>query len=140
MRGGGSRAEGGIRWWAPSAAAAVAILLIVVVIALVGQRSVPKVVEFNLQGESVSPDEVVQVKIEFSRPMDHQATEEAFSIEPDIQGEFSWAPRTLVYTTTRKPEPGTEYTVNAGESKDSSGKRSRAFTGTFTVRRSDGGE
>ena len=133
----GSEAEAGIKWWVPLIAAAVAILVIVVVIALVGQRVVSHVVAFNLEGETVSPEEIVQVKIEFSRPMDHKATEEAFSIEPEMKGEFSWAPRTLIYTSTRKPKPGVEYTVKVDESSDTCGERSRAFSGTFTVRRSD---
>ena len=138
MRNGGSEAEVRIKWWIPSIAAAAAILVTVVMIALVGQRAVPHVVAFNLEGETVSPEEIVQVKIEFSRPMDHGATEEAFSIEPELKGEFSWSPRTLVYTSTRKPKPGVEYTVSVGESSDACGERSRAFSGTFTVRRSDG--
>lgn len=138
MRDGGSEAEVRSKWWAPSITAASAILVIVVVIALVGQRAVPHVVAFNLEGETVSPEEIVQVKIEFSRPMDHKATEEAFSIEPELKGEFSWTPRTVVYTSTRKPKPDVEYTVQVGESSDACGERSRAFSGTFTVRSSDG--
>ena len=135
---GGSEAEVRSKWWVPSIATTAAILVIVVVIALVGQRAVPHVVAFNLEGETVSPEEIVQVKIEFSRPMDHKATEKAFSIEPELKGEFSWTPRTLVYTSTRKPKPGIEYTVQVGESSDACGERSRAFSGTFTVGPSDG--
>jgi len=137
MTEGGSEAEAGTRWWVPSIVAAAAILGIVVVIMLVGQSAVPHVVMFNLESETVPPEEIVQVKIEFSRPMDHKATEEAFSIEPELKGEFSWTPRTLVYTSTRKPKPGVEYTVKVGESSDTSGESSGDFTGTFKVRRSD---
>jgi hypothetical protein len=128
------------RWWAPSVVVSGVIVVLVAVVLLVGQRVVPHVVGFNLQGASVSPDVTVQLKLEFSRPMDHKATEEAFSITPGLTGNFSWSQRTLVYTSTRKPDPGTRYTVRVGESEDTLGRKSKGFSGTFeTTGESDGG-
>jgi hypothetical protein len=123
--------DAGRRWWAPPAVAVGVLVAISAVVLVVGQRAVPHVVEFNLEGSSVSADETVQVRLEFSRPMDHKATEDAFSITPELAGEFSWSPRTVVYTSTRKPKPGFEYTVRVGESRDTYGRRSKAFSGTF---------
>lgn len=107
--------------------------LIILVVLVIGERTYPHVVGFNLEGQVVPVRESLQMKIEFSRPMDRAEAEEAFSLEPSLEGDFSWSARTMVYTCWELPEPGVDYEVRVGEARDESGKKSRPYTGDFTA-------
>ncbi len=54
------------------------------------------------------------IKVSFDQPMTETQTESAFSINPEVQGNFSWEDngKTLVFTPTDYYESSTKYTVN----------------------------
>ena len=56
------------------------------------------------------------LKITFSGPMNQTSVEEAFSIDPPIDGEITWDNFTLIFTPTDGWEEGQEYTVTIGAS------------------------
>lgn len=56
--------------------------------------------------DSTSPLEIV-----FRMPVDTDGIEEAFQIEPEIEGTFSWNMRTLIFQPEYALPPGSEYVV-----------------------------
>ncbi len=56
------------------------------------------------------------LKITFSGPMNQTSVEEAFTIDPSIEGEITWENFTLIFTPTDGWEEGQEYIVTLGDS------------------------
>ena len=69
------------------------------------------------------PLEETEIRISFSVPMDHRSTESAFSISPQVAGEFEWRGDVLVYVLTEKMESYTTYIASLGPTtKDAENK------------------
>jgi len=57
----------------------------------------------------------MHVEIHFTKDMDEQACQDAFSLNPPVPGQFSWPnPKTMKFTPTNPFEPNTTYSVNVG--------------------------
>ncbi len=56
-----------------------------------------------------------QLKITFDQEVDKKSAEEKFSIEPSIEGVFSWARNTLIFTPAKSLAYGTKYTLSLKE-------------------------
>lgn len=119
-------------WWLPGVLMAAVLLLAAGVLLAVGPRSQARVESFNLEGELTTSRPEVQLRFEFSRPMDKQAVQEAFGTEPELEGEFSWSGREMVYTLFERPDPGA-YEVTISGSVDSYGRASSPYRGSFRV-------
>jgi len=65
-------------------------------------------------GEEQALDEPIVVA--FAQPMDRASVEEAFSIEPEEKGRFSWEKNDLVFTSAEPLERGESYQVTVAES------------------------
>ncbi|TEU12927.1 MAG: alpha-2-macroglobulin, partial [Anaerolineales bacterium] len=65
-------------------------------------------------GEEQTLDE--PIVIAFDQPMDRASVEEAFSIEPEVEGRFSWEKNDLVFTPADPLERGESYQVTVAES------------------------
>ncbi len=61
------------------------------------------------------------VRIAFTSPMNRAATEEAFSIAPEVEGDLTWENGDLVFTPRQRLEPGGRYTINLRGARDSVG-------------------
>jgi len=57
--------------------------------------------------------------IAFDQPMDQASVEEAFSIEPEVDGRFSWEKNDLVFTPAEPLERGESYQVTVAEGANS---------------------
>lgn len=82
-----------------------------------GDRTTPKVREFNWQGQEVGIADQAMI-FTFSRPMDRVSVENNFRIHPPLSGKFSWAGRRMAYTLTQPIPYGTEYQVEINQAKD----------------------
>jgi hypothetical protein len=71
----------------------------------------PQVVSHFPIGAEVDID--VNVTIDFNEEMQHLSVEEAFSIEPHVEGTFSWMGKTLIFTPLSLTND-TMYTVTLG--------------------------
>ncbi len=66
-------------------------------------------------GQEVSPDALITIR--FDQPMERRRTEDAFSIEPSVNGSFIWQDvRTLLFRPRASLSVGTEYRVRIAES------------------------
>ena len=68
-------------------------------------------------GEEQTLDE--PLVIAFDQPMDKPSVEEAFSIEPEVEGRFSWEKNDLVFAPAEPLERGESYQVTVAESAQS---------------------
>jgi hypothetical protein len=104
-----------------------------------GERTAPRVREFNWQGKHVGADDTAFV-LTFSRPMDHASVEENLRITPPMPGKISWAGRRMAFTPTLPLPYGTAFEVQLQGGKDQFGKPGnshatmRPFTGQFRTR------
>jgi hypothetical protein len=77
------------------------------------------------------------VSITFSESMDRDSVERAFSISPDVAGQFTWSPdsRILTFTPDQSLENGRDYrvTVDAGAHDLAGNSMAVAYTFTFTT-------
>lgn len=73
----------------------------------------PEVVEWFPTAEIDSLNPSMPISIEFSHPMADQTVVSAFSIEPEVEGSFSWNENgnELTFTPSTKFDPTTEYSV-----------------------------
>ena len=55
------------------------------------------------------------ITVTFSERMSRTATQSAFSVFPDVDGEFSWNENTLIFTPAEKLMPETVYGVTIRE-------------------------
>jgi len=122
---------------------AIALMLVLAILTGIvlwsGERTAPRVREFNWQGKHVGADDTAFV-LTFSRPMDHASVEENLRITPPMPGKISWAGRRMAFTPTLPLPYGTAFEVQLQGGKDQFGKlgNSRAtmrpFTGQFRTR------
>jgi len=68
-------------------------------------------------GEEQALDE--PIVIAFDQPMDQLSVEEAFSIEPEVEGHLSWEKNDLVFTPAESLKRGESYQVAVAESAES---------------------
>ena len=90
-----------VRWFAVIALG-VALLAVVLYFASTVDGRPPAVGEYRLT-QSLSTDAGValtttSIEVEFSEEVDHAAAQDAFSIEPDVSGAFSWSGSTMIFT------------------------------------------
>jgi amino acid transporter len=63
-----------------------------------------------------------KISITFSEEMDHPSVQSAFSISPNVTGNFTWNGSTMTFTTKNELLPGTTYFVKIEKSaKDAHG-------------------
>ncbi len=78
----------------------------------------PTVIDNTPIGENVPVR--ARITITFSEPMDKGSVKKAFSIYPEVSGEFDWEENTMVFNPRSNLNHGTAYTVMIGtEAKDS---------------------
>jgi uncharacterized protein YfaS (alpha-2-macroglobulin family) len=83
-------------------------------------------------GEEQALDE--PIIIAFDQPMDQTSVEEAFSIEPEVEGRFSWEKNDLVFTPAEPLERGESYQVTVAESARSAARLPLKEPVTFAFR------
>lgn len=75
------------------------------------------------------------ITLEFSVPMDHAATEAAFTVSPAVEGSFSWSGTTLRFEPLSALVPGGRYAVTVAGARDAEGNRLGGDTSfSFTTR------
>ena len=76
------------------------------------------------------------VSVQFDEVMDRSSVEERFSIEPEIEGEFSWNGSRLIFRPAIRLTPETNYSVTVGEGAQSEAGREllEEFNFQFRVR------
>ncbi|MEE9150574.1 MAG: Ig-like domain-containing protein, partial [Thermoplasmata archaeon] len=89
----------------------------------------PHVVGYSPSGVEV--DIKVNVTITFNEAMDHLSVEGSFSIEPYVEGNFSWDGNTLIFTPLNLTD-NTIYTVTIGEEAEDSAGNSLSFQFQFS--------
>jgi hypothetical protein len=111
-------------------------LLTVAVLGL-GDRTAPRVREFNWQEQQVGRQDQAMI-FAFSRPMDRASVEENFRVQPPLAGKFSWAGRRMAYTLTQPIPCGTVFQVDIDRATDrfgtNQGKPMTPFMGQFRSR------
>jgi hypothetical protein len=98
-------------------AAMLALLLLIGFLLLNGDRSSPRVRDFNWQGKQVGGDDIAFL-IAFSRPMNHASVEQNLQLEPPLPGKISWAGRRMAYTLTAPAPYGTSFQVKLQGAQD----------------------
>lgn len=93
------------------------LLVLIGVLLLSGDRSAPRVREFNWQEKQIGADDRAFL-LTFSRPMDHSSVEQNLKIQPDLKGKVSWAGRRMAYTLDQPAPYGTEFTVSLTNARD----------------------
>ena len=104
--------------WIAVLAVGVALLAVVLYFASTVDGRPPQVAEVRLT-QALSTDARVavttsSVEVVFSEPVDHRQAEAAFSIEPDVDGAFSWSGSVMVFTPVDPLPLETEFTINVG--------------------------
>jgi hypothetical protein len=94
-----------------------AIALLIGILLLSGDRSAPKVRDFNWQGKQIGADDRAFI-LTFSRPMDLPSVEQNLRIQPDLKGKISWAGRRMAYTLDQPAPYGTEFTLSLTNARD----------------------
>ena len=95
-----------------------AVLSVVIgLLLLSGDRSAPRVRDFNWQNKQVGSDDSAFV-LTFSRPMDHTSVEQNLQIEPSLPGKTSWAGRRMAYTLNAPAPYGTAFRVKLQNAQD----------------------
>jgi len=116
-------------------AASLTIALLSVVIGLMlllGSQALPSVRTFSWQDKAVSANDVAFL-LTFAQPMDPQSVEQNLTIEPPLEGKFSWAGRKMAYTLAMPAPYGQSYKLSLPEAKalSRSGKGSRDLDAGF---------
>ncbi|HEY9749581.1 MAG TPA: Ig-like domain-containing protein [Allocoleopsis sp.] len=118
------------------------MLLLAVLIGLLvwsGDRSAPKVREFNWQNKQIGAEDTAFI-LTFSRPMDQTSVESNLKLDPPLPGKISWAGRRMAYTLIMPAPYGTKYQVQLQDAQDrftAEGKNRAAiqpFLGQFRAR------
>jgi hypothetical protein len=106
---------------------------------LSGDRSAPRVRNFNWQDKQIGGEDVAFV-LTFSRPMDEASVERHLKIEPTLLGKTSWAGRRMAYTLTAPAPYGTTFRVKLQDAQDRftqagpNRAKMQPFEGTFRSR------
>ncbi len=95
----------------------VILIVLIGILLLSGDRSAPRIRDFNWQAKQVGSDDRAFL-LTFSRPMDHPSVEQNLRIEPDLKGKVSWAGRRMAYTLDQPAPYGTEFTVSLSNARD----------------------
>lgn len=76
------------------------------------------------------------ISVQFDEVMDRPSVEERFSIEPPVEGSFSWNGSRLIFSPTANLVPDASYTVTIGEGAESDAGRKllEEFSFDFRVR------
>jgi hypothetical protein len=112
---------------------------LIVLMLLSGDRSAPRVREFNWQDKQIGGEDVAFV-LTFSRPMDDASVERHLKIEPPLPGKTSWAGRRMAYTLTAPAPYGTTFRVKLQDAQDRftqmgpNRAKMQPFAGTFQSR------
>ncbi len=93
------------------------LIVLIGILLLSGDRSAPRVRDFNWQGKQIGSDDRAFL-LSFSRPMDHSSVEQNLKIQPDLKGKISWAGRRMAYTLDQPAPYGTEFTVSLSNARD----------------------
>lgn len=114
-----------------------ALSLLIGLLLLNGDRTAPRVRDFDWQGKQVGADDTAFI-LTFNRPMDFESVQQNLKITPGLPGKASWAGRRMAYTLTTPAPYGLEYTVELAGAKDRFGGANRAtlqpFKATFRSR------
>jgi dipeptidyl aminopeptidase/acylaminoacyl peptidase len=95
-----------------------AILTVAIALLLLwGDRSVPRVREFNWAGKDIGASDRAFI-LTFSRPMDRPSVEENLRIDPPLPGKISWAGRRMAYTLTVAPPYGSKFDLQLSGARD----------------------
>ncbi|UCE38149.1 MAG: Ig-like domain-containing protein [Thermoplasmata archaeon] len=96
----------------------------------------PTIVETSPGGSDVSIAEIITIR--FSKTMDETATENAFSISPQVSGKFEWEGNTLKFIPDDLLVRGRVYTVTMDSSaKDLDGNNVLGYSWQFTTKSSE---
>ncbi|WNZ45679.1 hypothetical protein Q2T42_28225 [Leptolyngbya boryana CZ1] len=87
------------------------------ILLLSGDRSAPRVRDFNWQGKQIGADDRAFL-LTFSRPMDHASVEKNLRIQPELKGKVSWAGRRMAYTFDQPAPYGAEFTISLESARD----------------------
>jgi hypothetical protein len=87
-----------------------------------GDRTMPKVRDFNWQNRSVSAIDTA-FTLTFNRPIDRPSVEAKLKIDPPLPGKISWAGSKLAYTLTNPAPYGYTYQVNLSGAREAIGKK-----------------
>lgn len=106
-----------LRWFAVIALG-IALLAVVLYFASTVDGRPPAVGDYRLT-QSLSTDAGValtttSIEVEFSEEVDHSAAQDAFSIEPDVSGAFSWSGSTMIFTPDASLPLETAFSVAIG--------------------------
>jgi hypothetical protein len=94
-----------------------AIAFFIGILLLSGDRSAPRVRDFNWQSKQIAADDRAFL-LTFSRPMDHTSVEKGLKIQPELKGKVSWAGRRMAYTLEQPAPYGTDFTVSLENARD----------------------
>ncbi len=75
----------------------------------------PSVVSTHPENGEENVPVSTSITVTFSERMSKTATQSAFSVFPEVDGEFSWSENTLIFTPTENLMPETVYGVTIGE-------------------------
>ncbi|MBD2094409.1 hypothetical protein H6F90_04490 [Trichocoleus sp. FACHB-591] len=100
---------------------AIALMLVLAILIVLllwsGDRSAPKVREFNWQNKQIGAEDTAFI-LTFSRPMEQASVEKNLKLEPPLPGKISWAGRRMAYTLTMPAPYGTKYQVQLQDAQD----------------------
>ncbi len=112
---------------------AIVLALFIGATLLIGDRVGVRLVRVSPLAEAHSTDTIL---VEFSEQMDRASVESRFSLEPAIDGQFSWSGDTLRFRPAEPLQPGDRYTValETGASSRSGRTTLNEFRFEFQVR------
>ncbi len=96
-------------------------LAVLVILVVSGVASYPLIPAPEVQGYSLK-DTVrnisynAPIKVVFSQPMDHSSVEQAFKIDPNIEGTFSWENNSLLFMPKEPFKLGDSFKVSVNQS------------------------
>lgn len=109
------------------------LVLAIVITILIGDRVGVRLVRVFPLEEAHSTDDIL---IQFSEPMNRESVESLLTVEPEIEGAFSWSSDTLIFRPEEPMRTGDTFTVTleAGAQSRSGREVLRSYQYNFTVR------
>lgn len=118
-------------------AASMMIVLMSVVIAamlVLGSQALPSVRTFSWQDKAVSAEDVAFM-FTFTQPVEQKSVEQNLTIEPELDGKFSWAGRRMAYTLNASVPYGETYKIELPTAQALSGQDGfEPFESSFKTR------
>lgn len=118
-------------------AASMMIVLMSVVIAVMlvlGSQALPSVRTFSWQDKAVSAEDVAFM-FTFTQPVEQKSVEQNLTIEPELDGKFSWAGRRMAYTLNASVPYGETYKIELPTAQALSGQDGfEPFKSSFKTR------